>query len=166
MAQLVRRQQLRVRVAYHGFALQESDDASLAVPYPDETEFGTYLNVFPGRLDFYSAGHTHTAAVVVEVWDGLPEARAKEKWEEQEEVVLETSSGELAVWGMERTDDIVLLGDTGGRWRVWAGSAGRAEVQRMTEDVGVVHGVERWLVQFWPDHDRGGAGLPAPAPPQ
>ncbi len=149
--QLVRRQELQVRVEYHSFALQESDDASLSVPYPDGSEFGKYLNVFPGRLDFYSAGHTHTAAVTVEVWDGLPAAWSEAAWEEQEEAVLETAGGELAVWGMERADDIVLLGDAGGLWRVRVGSAGRAAVERMTEDVGVVHGVERWLVQFWPD---------------
>ncbi|MEU7180992.1 MULTISPECIES: hypothetical protein [Streptomyces] len=153
MAQLVRQQELQVRVAYHSFALQESDDASLAVPYPDEGEFGKYLNVFPGRLDFYSAGHTHTAAVTVEVWDGPPGICDAEEWEEQEEAVLETTGSELAVWGMQRTDDIVFLGNTGGRWRVRVGSAGRSEVQRMTEDVGVVHGVERWLVQFWPDRE-------------
>ncbi|MGW2393917.1 hypothetical protein ACWCYK_31165 [Streptomyces lydicamycinicus] len=153
MAQLVRRQELRVRVAYHSFALQESDDASLAVPYPDESEFGKFLNVFPGRLDFYSAGHTHTAAVTVEVWDGLPGAWTEAEWEQQEEVVLETAGGELAVWSMQRADDVVRLEGAGGRWRVRAGAAGRAEVERMTEDVGTVDGVERWLVQFWPEQE-------------
>ncbi|REK84644.1 hypothetical protein DY245_42030 [Streptomyces inhibens] len=152
MARLVRQQELQVRVAYHSFALQESDDASLAVPYPDESEFGKYLNVFPGRLDFYSAGHTHTATVAVQVWDGPPPAAdADEKWEESEEAVVDTASGELAVWGMQRADDVVVLGDAGGRWGVRVGSAGRSEVQRVTEDVGVAHGVERWLMQFWPE---------------
>lgn len=150
MARLVRQQELQVRVAYHSFALQESDDAALAVPYPDESEFGKYLNAFPGRLDFYSAGHTHTASVTVQVWDGPPPAGRDAEWEEREEAVFETAGGELAVWGMERAEDIVPLGDSGGRWGVRVGSAGRAEVQRMTEDAGVAHGVERWLLEFWP----------------
>jgi len=151
VGQLVRQHDLQVRVAYHSFALQESDDAALAVPYPDENEFGKFLNVFPGRLDFYSAGHTHTAAVAVEVWDGPATAWADGDWEEHQEAVLTTAGGELAVWGMERTDDLVHLGQTGGRWRVRVGSTGRAEVQRVTEDVGVAYNVEKWLVQFWPE---------------
>ncbi|WP_310727229.1 hypothetical protein [Streptomyces sp. N2A] len=151
MSQLVRQQKLQVRVAYHSFALQDSDDMSLAVPYPDENEFGKFLNVFPGRLDFHSAGHTHTAAMTVEVWDGRPDEWADADWEAHEEARFETACGELAVWGMQRADEVVFLGPTSGRWRVRVGSKGRAEVERVTEDVGVANGVERWLLQFYPD---------------
>lgn len=153
MATLIRRRGLQVKVTYHMFALQDSDDAALPVPYPDEGEFGKFLNVFPGRIDFYSAGHTHTADVTVEVWDGIPEGWADADWEEQGEAVVSIASGELAVWDMGRADGIVPLGEAGGRWRVRAGSSGRAEVQRLTEDVGVADGVEMWLMQFWPDSE-------------
>ncbi|CAL9294854.1 hypothetical protein SUDANB66_02400 [Streptomyces sp. SudanB66_2053] len=37
------------------------------MPFPDDYESGVFLNGFPGRLDFYSGGHTHTATLIVEV---------------------------------------------------------------------------------------------------
>ncbi|MPY48202.1 hypothetical protein [Streptomyces acidicola] len=57
-----------------------------------------FLNPIPGRLDIYGAGHTHTAAVTVEVWDGEPPGQDPSRWDEQAEAGFESTSGEVAVW--------------------------------------------------------------------
>ncbi|MGW0554126.1 hypothetical protein ACWDZ6_08010 [Streptomyces sp. NPDC002926] len=72
MAELVRRLRFSADVGCHSFCLQESDDVDLPVPYPEESVFGQFLTSFPGRVDIFSAAHTHTAAVTAEVWDGRP----------------------------------------------------------------------------------------------
>lgn len=47
MAVLLRRVQFGADICYHSFCLQESDDADLPVPYPDDTTFGQFLTAFP-----------------------------------------------------------------------------------------------------------------------
>ncbi|GAA2565597.1 hypothetical protein GCM10010398_63560 [Streptomyces fimbriatus] len=151
MAEPVQQLHLDADVGYHAFALQESDDGELPVPFPEEYERGVFLNGFPGRLDFYSGGHTHTAAVTVEVWDGQPPAQDGSAWDEQAETDFESISGEVAVWSMSlgRTEEVFALGSPGS-WRVRAYCAGRAEAAALSEGEGVGEGVERYLVQFWP----------------
>ncbi|MFF7258675.1 hypothetical protein ACFZCL_00050 [Streptomyces sp. NPDC008159] len=150
MAELVRRQHLDADVEYHGFAFQESDDGDLPVPFPDDFEDGVFLNAFPGRLDFYSAGHTHTASVTVEVWDGEPPAQDPSQWDEQAEAGFESTSGEVAVWSTGRADDVITLSEVGGSWRVRASCTGREQAAALSEQEGVGEGVEKYLVQFWP----------------
>ncbi|MEU6594088.1 hypothetical protein ABZ923_33590 [Streptomyces sp. NPDC046881] len=90
MPQLVREQHVDVFVGYHAFALQESDDAFLDLDFPDEFNFGAFLSTHPGRLDITSAGHTHTASLTVEVWDGdRPVQSARPVGEEMEDVFLD-----------------------------------------------------------------------------
>ncbi|MET9453377.1 hypothetical protein [Streptomyces cinerochromogenes] len=139
-------------VGYHAFALQESDDAFLDLEFPDEFDFGTFLSTHPGRLDITSAGHTHTASLTVEVWDGPAPAQDSAGWEEQAEADFESVSGQVAVWSMSlgRLDDLITLADSGGLWRVRASSAGRAEVSALAESEESIKGVECYLVQFWP----------------
>ncbi|GAA2768567.1 hypothetical protein GCM10010103_76090 [Streptomyces paradoxus] len=152
MAELVRQQHLDADVGYHGFGLQESDDGDLPVPFPDDFKQGDFLNDFPGRLDIFSAGHTHTAAVTVEVWDGEPPEQDPSLWDEQAETDFESTSGEVAVWSMSlgRADDVITLADSGGSWRVRVSCAGRDEAAALSEEEGIGEGAERYLVQFWP----------------
>ncbi|MFF7369846.1 hypothetical protein [Streptomyces tricolor] len=152
MPQLVREQHLDVFVGYHAFALQESDDAFLDLEFPDEFNFGAFLSSHYGRLDITSAGHTHTASLTVEVWDGPAPVQDSVGWEEQAEADFESVSGQVAVWSMSlgRLDDLIRLGDSGGSWRVRVSSAGRAEVKALAESEESIKGVERYLVQFWP----------------
>ncbi|GAA0414923.1 hypothetical protein [Streptomyces luteireticuli] len=150
MAQRLSRQEFDVDVNYHRFGLQEDDDALLPVPYPDDFEYGQFLQVFPGRLDLFSAGHSHAARLVAEVWDSRPEeVDPAHNWEVLEEASLTVPYGELAIWDTGRTEDIVNLGG-GGDWGVRAASSGRAEVARITEQAGTAEGVEQYLLQFWP----------------
>jgi hypothetical protein len=152
MAELVRQQHLHADVDYHGFGLQESDDADLPVPFPDDFARGAFLNAFPGRLDIYSAGHTHTASVTVQVWDGPPPEEDSSTWDEQDEADFESTSGEVAVWskGLGRAEDAIRLGESGGSWRVRVSCTGRREAAALSAQEGTGHGVEKYLVQFWP----------------
>ncbi|PLW65314.1 hypothetical protein C0036_27190 [Streptomyces sp. DJ] len=151
MASLEQRLHVEADVGYHAFALQESDDAELPVPFPDDFRQGLFLNSFPGRLDFYSAGHTHTASLTIEVWDGRPPEPDLSDWDEQAEAGFDSSSGEVAVWSMSlgRTDEAFTLGSAG-PWHVRASCRGRAEAAALSEGEGTGEGVEQYLVQFWP----------------
>ncbi|WP_328835087.1 hypothetical protein [Streptomyces europaeiscabiei] len=152
MAELVRQQEVDAYVGFHAFGLQEADDAELLVPFPDDFDFGVFLSTHPGRLDITSGGHTHTATVTVEVWDGVPPPQDPAEWDEQAEADFESASGEVAVWSMYtgRTDDLITLADSGGSWRVRVSCAGRAAAAALSEGEGTGHAVERYLVQFWP----------------
>ncbi|MFJ1602319.1 hypothetical protein ACIOHS_02930 [Streptomyces sp. NPDC088253] len=152
MADLVRQQDVNAYVGFHAFGLQESDDADLPVPFPDDFNRHVFLSTHPGRLDITSGGHTHTAAVSVEVWDGPPPQQNRADWDETAEAEFESTSGQVAVWSMHtgRMDDLITLADSGGTWHVRVNCAGRAEAAALSEGEGTGHGVERYLVQFWP----------------
>ncbi|MEU6672165.1 hypothetical protein, partial [Streptomyces sp. NPDC046727] len=144
MAQLVREQRIDVFVSDYAFGLQESDDAFLDLLFPDDFEFGTFLSTHPRRLDVTSAGHTHTASVTVEVWDGPAPAQDRAGWEEQAEADFESVSGQVAIWsmGVGRLDDLITLADQGGSWRVRIRSSGRAAVRALTESEESIEAVQ------------------------
>lgn len=152
VAQVVRRQRVSAYVGYYAFGLQESDDAELPVPFPDDFRRDAFLGVHPGRLDMTSGGHTHTATVDVEVWDAAPPPQDPADWDEQAEADFESTSGQLAVWSMHtgRMDEVVTLADSGGSWRVRVSCTGRGEAAALSEGEGTGVGVERYLIQFWP----------------
>ncbi|MER6145438.1 hypothetical protein ABT174_36355 [Streptomyces sparsogenes] len=150
MAALVQQQVFDVRVSHHAFCFQDSDESLVPVEYPDEYEWGRFLNVRHGRIDFFSGGHTHIATVCVEVWDGEPPCDGRAEWDEQSEATMETACGELAVWEIGRSEHTVVLSDGAGRWWVRVYCAGRDEAKRRSTEEGPVQGVERYLVQFWP----------------
>ncbi|MET7978304.1 hypothetical protein ABZW44_35985 [Streptomyces mirabilis] len=152
MAELVRKQHIDADVGYNAFGLQESDDADLPVPFPDDFDYDTFLSTHPGRLDITSGGHTHTAAVTVEVWDGPPPEQDPASWDEQAEADFESTSGQVAVWSMSlgRADDVITLADSGGTWQVRVSCAGRAEAAALSGGEGTGMEVERYLVEFWP----------------
>ncbi|KOU18306.1 hypothetical protein ADK52_30875 [Streptomyces sp. WM6372] len=142
------RQELDARVEYRTFGFQESDDGVVPVPFPDGSGWGVFLQEHVRRFDVFSAGHTHTAAVTARVWDGPPD-REDGEWEEQGEIDYESVSGDVAVWGSGRSEELIRLG-RGGMWRVRVRCAGRAEVERVTRDEGTAYGVERYVIDFWP----------------
>lgn len=151
MARLVRRQRVDVYVGYFVFGLQDSDDAVVPVPFPDDFHRGVFLGTHPGRLDITSGGHTHTATVGVEVWDAAPPQDPAD-WDERAEADFKSTSGQLAVWSMHtgRADDVITLAESGGLWRVRVSCSGRAEAAALSEGEGTGVGVERYLMQFWP----------------
>ncbi|MEW5539322.1 hypothetical protein AB1339_16905 [Streptomyces cyaneofuscatus] len=152
MAELVTQDTIDVLVDFYGFALQDEDDLAVPVPFPDDREMGDealpLLTVFERRLDFGSAGHTHTAVLAWQVWTGEPPADDSEPWEERDEAEIYASTGVLSVEaaaGDARLD----LGAADQLWKVRVSCAGRAEVARRAP-VEVPEGVERYLAQFWP----------------
>jgi len=153
MASVVRRQEIGIPVTFHGFALQEYDDMEVPVPFPEgRTEFEDppFLTAYAMRLDVYSAGHTHTAVLVAEVWDGEPPPEEEGRWEAQGEAELFSMTGSLSVEVIAgRAKDTVELGVRDTLWRVRVCSTGRSEVARLAA-VGVPHGVERYAARFWP----------------
>lgn len=146
-------QKLDVEVDSYGFALQDLDDTQVPLEYPEGREAGrAFLTAHEGRLDIESAGHTHTAAMTAEVWDGEPAASDdRGDWEEKAEAQLHSPSGELALWSVAAgpRDTHVHLSDTDGMWQVRVYCEGRREVARLAQE-DVPEGVERYLVQFWP----------------
>jgi hypothetical protein len=120
------------------------------VLFPEGFESGTFLTAHPGRLDFYSAGHTHTASLTVEVWDGEPAVPVGE-WDETALAGIACSSGKLRARGMAAGPmrDLIELSDGPGVWTVRVVCAGREAVAEQTQHR-VVHGVERYVAQFWP----------------
>jgi hypothetical protein len=49
-----------------------------------------------------------------------------------------------------RAEETITLADSGGSWRVRVSCTGRAEAAALSEGEGTGHGVEKYLVQFWP----------------
>ncbi|MFE4634876.1 hypothetical protein ACFRJ1_16085 [Streptomyces sp. NPDC056773] len=148
MATLLGQQALDAEVAFRSFGFQESDDSAVPVPYPDGFEWGVFLQPHVRRFDLFSAGHTHTAAVLARVWDGQPDVE-NAVWDEQGEFDYESVTGDVAVWGTGRSDQLIRLGRAG-QWRVRVSCVGRAEVERVTQAEGTAYGVERYTIDFWP----------------
>ncbi|MFC8125401.1 hypothetical protein [Streptomyces sp. NPDC057302] len=146
MAELVQEQRLAVFVDSFAFTFQESWDADLPVEFPDAFNAGVFVTAFPGRVDLCSAGHTHMAAVTVQVWDGDPPAE-----DVRGEVGFESVSGDIAVGApsLGRTDDLIELGSRG-PWRVRAHCTGCAELAELRESPEPVAGIELHPVQFFP----------------
>ncbi|MEU6957985.1 hypothetical protein [Streptomyces sp. NPDC045714] len=153
MAELVVREEVRVSVEFHAFALQEEDDMEVPAPFPEERAEvpGTvFLNAYDKRLDFESAGHTHEAALTAEVWSSEPPVTADVRWEAQAEAEIFSPTGNLSVETMSGVGEgRVELGRPDTLWKVRASCSGRAAVARLAV-VDVPVGVERYLVQFWP----------------
>ncbi|MEV4738634.1 hypothetical protein [Streptomyces sp. NPDC049555] len=140
-----------MEVEFHSFSLQEDDDLKVPIPYPDDSEYKTFLKAFPMRLDFGSAGHTHTAFLRAEVWGQRPGVDNQPRWDEVAYADVETVTGRFGIWAIGRAPDVIDLGAPG-VWSVRATARGRDRVRQLTSDVGPVRGIEQWLLQFWPVH--------------
>ncbi|MFB7260710.1 hypothetical protein ACFCXH_00885 [Streptomyces nojiriensis] len=148
MATLLGRQELDARVEFRGFAFQESDESAVPVAFPDDFQWGVFLQAHVRRFDLFSAGHTHTAAVTARVWDSRPDSDAG-GWDEQAEIEYESVTGDVAVWGSGRSEDLIRLGRPG-MWRVRVTCVGRAEVESVTRSEGTAYRLERYTIDFWP----------------
>ncbi|BCM71201.1 hypothetical protein EASAB2608_06535 [Streptomyces sp. EAS-AB2608] len=150
VALLVRRQEVPVEVDFHGWALQDWDDENVPSTFPDGFKGDAFLTAFQGRLDFASAGHTHTANLTVEVWDGEPSSVAGD-WDEVAEASIACESGRLRAWAVAGgpMPETIELSDQPRTWAVRALCTGRREVAELAQ-TGVPEGVERYTVQFWP----------------
>ncbi|MFB7853494.1 hypothetical protein ACFC34_41775 [Streptomyces sp. NPDC056053] len=153
MADLVAREEVQVSVEFHAFALQEEDDMEVSAPFPEEraeVPGEDFLTAYDKRLDFESAGHTHEAALTVEVWSSEPSVAGDACWEAQGEAEVFSTTGNLSVETMSGVGEgRVELGRPETLWKVRAFCSGRAEAARLAA-VDVPVGVERYLVQFWP----------------
>ncbi|MEU7242850.1 hypothetical protein [Streptomyces sparsogenes] len=152
MAVLVRQQSMEIPVDFYGFSLQDGDDTQAPVPFPDESPGADadFLTPFAQRVDVRSAGHTHRALLTAEVWDEEPPADRREMWEAQGEALIHSTSGTLAVWVVAgATMEDLELGSPGRLWQLRMYCTGREEVARQAQ-LGVPHGVERYVAQFWP----------------
>ncbi|MFI0914196.1 hypothetical protein [Streptomyces abikoensis] len=145
----LRVQDVKVNVEFYSFGIQEDDDLKVPVPYPDRSEGNVFLKALPMRLDFGSAGHTHTASLRAEVWAQRPDVDNQPAWDEVDCAEIETVTGRLGVWAIGRALDVIDLGAPG-TWRVRVTVQGRDEVRHLARTVGPVMDVERWLLQFWP----------------
>ncbi|PJE97221.1 hypothetical protein CUT44_13695 [Streptomyces carminius] len=151
----MRRQEIEVLVDFHGFALQEADDIQVPLPFPEgrtESSEPAFLVPYEMRLDIHSAGHTHTAVLVAEVWDDQPPPDTNEdgEWEAWGEAEIFSPTGRLSlevIAGSAR--QILELGARGRRWKVQVFSAGRSQTARLAT-VGVPRRIERYTVRFWP----------------
>ncbi|MGV9243126.1 hypothetical protein [Streptomyces sp. NPDC003710] len=150
MAELVSRREYPVEVDHGAFALEDWDDRQVPVPFPEGFDHGVFLAVRPGRLDFTSAGHTHLAALAVEVWDAEPPVPSG-KWEESAIASIFCSSGRLQARSMTAGPMLeeIQLSDGPGNWSVRVVCAGREALAELAEE-GAVEGVERYVAQFWP----------------
>jgi hypothetical protein len=145
------KQELRVAVVFYRWSLQESHEAQVPVPFPDDVDAAgeDFLTVFPHRLDICGAAHTQEVAVSVEQWDSQPPTDPPGRWELEEEAGFESVSGEVALWSDGRLASFVLVKGPG-RFQVRASCTGRAEAARRSAVEGVVEGAERYRLQFWP----------------
>lgn len=151
MAGLIACQDYSVDVDFSGWALQDFDDSQVPVLFPEGFEADAFLTAHRGRLDFHSAGHTHTASLSVEVWDVEPEP-PEGVWEETATASIVCASGRLRATGVAGGPMpwVIDLSDGPGVWMVRVVCSGRAQVAAQAPH-GVVHGVERYVAQFWPE---------------
>ncbi|MGW3324853.1 hypothetical protein [Streptomyces virginiae] len=154
VARLLGRQEFDARVEFRGFAFQESDESVVPVPFPDDFQWGVFLQAHVRRFDLFSAGHTHTAAVTARVWDSQPDTDSDTDadagdWDERAEIDYESVTGNVAVWGSGRSEDLIRLGRPG-TWRVRVTCVGRAEVEAVTRSEGTAYRVEHYTIDFWP----------------
>jgi hypothetical protein len=150
MPELLSREEALVEVDFYGFALQDFDDGQVPVGFPEGWERGPFLTSRPGRLDFTSGGHTHTATLVIEVWDSEP-LEPVGNWEETALAKIACASGNLEARGVASgpMPEPITLSDGSETWQVRAVCSGREEVAAATR-LGVPEGVERYVLQFWP----------------
>ncbi|MDQ0798212.1 hypothetical protein QFZ58_006700 [Streptomyces sp. B1I3] len=143
-------QHVDAHVDYYGLSLQDADDSWLPSMFPDGFAQGPFLSEQRGRIDFTSAGHTQTASFDVQVWDG-PAPTPEGVWDESATARIECRSGELRLWAVAGgpAPHAIALSRAPGTWNVRVQCRGREAAARECL-VGVPHGLEQYLAQFWP----------------
>ncbi|MDP9607852.1 MULTISPECIES: hypothetical protein [Streptomyces] len=150
--EMLREQELQPEVDFYGMCLQDAESAQLAYPGGRVMDEGVFVTAHPGRVDIESAGHTHTAAMTAQVWDGEPPADTGRVWDLRADTVIHSGTGVLQVWAVAYgpIPDEIELGDPGADWHVRVYCTGREDVARIVEDEGIAEGAEQYLIQFWP----------------
>ncbi|MEU1122975.1 hypothetical protein ABZ371_05180 [Streptomyces sp. NPDC005899] len=143
-------QHVDAHVDYYGLSLQDADDSWLPSMFPDGFAQGPFLSEQRGRIDFTSAGHTQTVSFDVQVWDG-PAPTPEGVWDESATARIECRSGELRLWAVAGgpAPHTITLSRAPGTWNVRVQCRGREAAARECV-VGVPHGLEQYLAQFWP----------------
>ncbi|MFF9778520.1 hypothetical protein ACF1HJ_33330 [Streptomyces sp. NPDC013978] len=151
-SRMVREQELEPEVDFYGMSLQDEESAQVAYPGGRVMDEGVFVTAHPGRVDIESAGHTHTPAMTAQVWDGEPPVDTSRVWDQRADTIVRSATGTLGVWAVAYgpIEDVIELGASGREWRVRVYCSGREEVARVVEEEGIAEGVERYLLQFWP----------------
>lgn len=139
-----------VEISHHQFVVQDFDWDERADP-PLNADGS--LGVGETAVRVISLVHTHAAVVVVEVWDGVPDA-----WTVPfvDEVCIVSKSGVLLV-------DQLFDGFSGGpialgmpgRYRVWIGRTLTYPAEQLEAVVrgGMIDGMEQYLIRLWREGD-------------
>ncbi|OKI40523.1 hypothetical protein A6A29_39050 [Streptomyces sp. TSRI0281] len=137
-------------VDFYGLSLQDADDGWLSTTLPEGFAQGRFLSEQPGRIDFTSAGHTQTVSFDAEIWSGPAQVPFGE-WDESATARIECRSGELRLWAVAGgpAPRSIVLPHASATWNVRVRCRGRAAAARACR-VGVPHGLEQYLAQFWP----------------
>lgn len=149
---LVNSVSLDVRIDYFGLSVQDHNAAALPAAYPAGRDPRTegFLTALPGRIDLKSAGHTHTAAMTVEIHDQRPSLPEGE-WDEVEETAIALSSRRVVIWSVTSgpSGEAIEVGEPG-TWDARVSCSGRPETARREPVEGPTGGTERYVVQLWP----------------
>ena len=151
-SRMVREQELEPEVDFYGMCLQDAESAQVAYPGGRVMDEGVFVTAHPGRVDIESAGHTHTATMTAQVWDGEPPLDSSRVWDLRADTTVRSATGTMEVWAVAYgpIEDVIELGASDRDWHVRVFCSGRDEVARVIEEEGIAEGVERYLVQFWP----------------
>jgi len=110
-----------------------------------------FLEAASSTVGVHSRATDHYAAVRLEAWTHEPPA-PPEAWDVAREVTLVAPSGQVTLWqlmgGRSASDRDFTLGRPG-RYRLRAHGRGRTAAQALGP-VTWLHGVEQYLIQFWP----------------
>ncbi|NWF31308.1 hypothetical protein HW130_34700 [Streptomyces sp. PKU-EA00015] len=147
---LLETQHVDAHVDYFGLSLQDADDGWLPAMFPEGFTQGPFLSEQPGRVDFTSAGHTQTVSFDAEIWSGPPPV-PDGVWDESATARIECRSGELRLWAVAGgpAPQGIVLPHASATWNVRVHCRGRVAAAEACL-VGVPHGVEQYLAQFWP----------------
>ncbi|MFF9039762.1 hypothetical protein ACF090_30345 [Streptomyces sp. NPDC014892] len=90
--------------------------------------------------------------MTAQVWDGEPPLDTSRVWDQRADTTVRSATGTLEVWAVAYgpIEDVIELGASDRDWHVRVYCSGRDEVARVIEEEGIAEGVERYLVQFWP----------------
>jgi hypothetical protein len=105
----------------------------------------------PNCASFRSAGSDHYAAVRVEAWDSSPPP-ADQEWPENwsaEPISLSSGSVKLVAVTAASSGRLVRVGPAG-RYALGVAVRGRAAAAIPDPAHPIRHGVEHWLLRFWP----------------
>lgn len=154
MATLLSAHDDAVTIDFANLQVAEVNGSGTRLAHPDAADPGRLALTAPGLVVLHSGVSYHLPAVRLERWDGPP-PDPRSSWEEADELpFVALGSGRLKLDGGfgSETAPVFTLGGPG-RYRSRVCVHGRQLAAR-ADGAGadeVVQGVERWLLQLWPD---------------